>query len=108
MTETPLETLIAERRMQLHNCPMGLFLFDDGDGDPCLGMMTEYRTESKSSPGFWQRDAYVVASGEYFWGGTSDAQKRAKLLVYPIDDAELSRMLASALRARAALPREGA
>lgn len=81
------------KRVQLHNCPPGLFLFI-GDGGPCLGFMSEYATVVGN---FVQRDAYVVASGEYFWGGTSDSKKRAKLLVMPLDDAAI---LARALKDR--------
>ena len=73
------------RRTALGNCRPGLFLFDD-----CIGFKSEYKTESMSHPGFWQSDAYVVASGEYFWGGTSDPKKREKLLVLPIDTPEIA------------------
>ena len=64
----------------LGSCPEGLFIFE---GE--VGMKTEYRTESQSSPGVWQSDAYCVESGEYFWGGTSDPVERERLVVTPID-----------------------
>jgi hypothetical protein len=66
------------RRTQLRNCPTGLFLF----GDNCLGMKTEYKTRNAAD--FYQTDAYVVESGEYFWGGAKTAEAREKLLVTPI------------------------
>jgi len=65
----------------LSDCPPGLFWFNG-----MLGMKTEYRTESVSRPGCLQCDAYVVASGEYFWGGVSDPREREKLMVTPIDN----------------------
>ena len=65
----------------LGDCPPGLFLFEG----QCLGFKSEYRTESESHPGVWQSDAYVVESGEYFWGGTSDPTQREKLMVLPLD-----------------------
>lgn len=58
-------------------CPAGLFLFGE-----CLGFKSEYRTAS--AKGFPQSDAYVVSTGEYFWGGTSKSDVREKLLVLPL------------------------
>jgi hypothetical protein len=84
--------------IQLRDCPTGLFWFND-----TLGFKSEYKTQSKSSPEVWQCDAYVVASGEYFWGGISDARQREQLLVKPIDD----ETALAALRARPAYPGDG-
>lgn len=64
----------------LAECPPGLFLFNGN-----LGFKSEYKTESMSPPGFWQSDAYVVESGEYFWGGVSDAREREQLIVTPLE-----------------------
>lgn len=64
----------------LGQCPPGLFMFGS-----TLGFKSEYKTESLSRPGFWQSDAYVVESGEYFWGGTSDPEAREKLIVAPLE-----------------------
>jgi hypothetical protein len=66
--------------VSLAECPPGLFVF----GLSCLGFKSEYKTESQSRPGVWQSDAYVVESGEYFWGGTSNAVEREELLVTPL------------------------
>jgi len=66
----------------LADCPPGLFHFGD-----CLGFKSEYRTRLASH--LYQTDAYVVESGEYFWGGTSDPAEREKLLVTPLDAATL-------------------
>lgn len=65
----------------LGECPPGLFLF----GGLHLGFKSEYKTESQSRPGVWQSDAYVVESGEYFWGGTSNPVIREQLEVEPLD-----------------------
>jgi hypothetical protein len=69
----------------LGECPKGLFLFDADGHTSCLGFKSEYKTESLSSPGFWQSDAYVVESGEYFWGGVSDPRARESLMVTPVE-----------------------
>lgn len=76
---------MAEREVTLRECPPGLFLFDADGHTGCLGFKSEYMTESQSSPGVWQSDAYVVESGEYFWGGTSDPRAREALKVTPLD-----------------------
>lgn len=58
----------------LAECPPGLFIFNGG-----IGFKSEYSTP-EGSP-----DAYVVSSGEYFWGGTSDRKARDALVVIPIE-----------------------
>lgn len=65
--------------VRLADCPPGLFKFGDN-----FGFMTEYSTKIQST-GQYQRDAYVVASGEYFWGGASTSEGRSNLLVLPIE-----------------------
>ena len=74
----------------LDDCPTGLFLFEGG-GYGTLGFKSEYATpkqENGTTVGL-QCDAYVVSSGEYFWGGVSDWRARSQLLVTPLnlDDA---------------------
>lgn len=71
--------------VRLGKCPPGLFIFDGEH----LGFKSEYHTESRSRPGVWQSDAYVVESGEYFWGGTSDPVERENLMVLPISPTPL-------------------
>jgi hypothetical protein len=44
-------------------------------------MMTEYATTT--AEGVRQRDAFIVESGEYFWGGTNNPLERGKLIVNP-------------------------
>jgi hypothetical protein len=65
--------------MTLGECPPGLFRYNG-----ILGFKSEYKTASLSRPGFWQSDAYVVESGEYFWGGVSDPTERELLEVEPV------------------------
>ena len=59
---------------QLRNCPPGLFLFGN-----CLGLKTEYRTESGLT------EAFVVESGESFQGGAKSSEDREALLVIPVE-----------------------
>jgi len=66
----------ADFEMPFSECPPGFFLFK---GAVCL--KSEYNQEA------------YCASGEAFWGGTSDPAERAKLMVMPLDiyDEEASR-----------------
>tara|TARA_R110002012_G_scaffold318358_1_gene536540 strand:- start:1382 stop:1624 length:243 start_codon:yes stop_codon:yes gene_type:complete len=54
--------------VSLSECPPGLFLFEK-----CLGFKSEY-----------DNDAFVVSSGEYFWGGTKSSEDRDALRVVPV------------------------
>ena len=64
-------------------CPPGLFAtVDIRTGDVSLGLMTEY-TQDRPDGSERQRDAYVVDSGEYWWGGTSTVAERGKVIVQP-------------------------
>jgi hypothetical protein len=65
-------------RQQLRDCPEGLFIFGDGH----IGFKSEYKR--LNTKGVYQTDAYVVSSGEYFWGGAETAEARERLLVTPI------------------------
>ncbi len=83
--------------VSLDECPEGLFLFN---GTLCF--KSEYHTQSQAT-GYPQCDAYVVASGEYFWGGASTAKERDALLVEPVaaDTIEALTAERDKLRARA-------
>lgn len=59
---------------KLSECPPGLFIFNGS-----IGFKSEYST-AEGSP-----DAYVVSSGEYFWGGKADRASRDALVVIPIE-----------------------
>ncbi|MET3436352.1 hypothetical protein [Sphingomonas sp. 1185] len=77
-------------RVTLADCPPGPFLFEG-----TLGFKTEYRAmmrapsscrtpaEVRFMTTCWP-DAYCMATGEAFWGGTTRHRDRAKLLVLPI------------------------
>lgn len=69
------------RRCRLGNCPPGLFRFGD-----IIGFKSEYMTPVDGASGttLYQSDAYCVASGEYFWGGATSAEKRERLMVQPL------------------------
>jgi hypothetical protein len=58
----------SERRVRLKNLRPGLFLWKD-----TLCLMTEYGT-----------DAYIVSTGEAFWGGVQTPAQRDDLLVTPV------------------------
>lgn len=62
----------------LVDCPAGLFLYK---GD-CLGFKTEYSIELGQNEYYPQ--AFVVASGEVFWGDAKCHEERCKLMVQPI------------------------
>nr|WP_312294659.1 hypothetical protein [Brevundimonas diminuta] len=87
----------AAHCVTLAECPPGLFLWNG-----TLGFKSEYGAMEPVgiSPHHQQWkvgnrvDAYCADSGEYFWGGTSNHDDRAKLLVYPID-ADVVAMVAS-------------
>lgn len=64
----------------LAECPPGLFLFGN-----TLGFKSEYMSPSTHVPGGYKVDAYVVESGEFFWGGTSNPREREVLLVQPME-----------------------
>jgi hypothetical protein len=86
---TPTE----EALITLAECPPGVFEFNGS-----LGFKTEYGMSLPDSPDaaklpgdqvrfkvtHWP-DAYVLESGECFWGGTSTHEERAKLLVKPVE-----------------------
>ena len=59
--------------MRLCDVPVGLFLFED-----TLCLMTEYSNEGCG------REAYIVSSGETFWGGAKSKEERANLDVTPV------------------------
>lgn len=70
-----------KRRVRFKNCPVGLFMHGD-----TIALMTEYATERWTDDVISgvNRDAYIVSSGEYFWGGTSDGAVRDELMVTPL------------------------
>lgn len=55
--------------VSLSECRPGLFLFEK-----CLGFKSEYGN-----------DAFVVSSGEYFWGGAKSREDRDALRVVPVE-----------------------
>lgn len=63
----------------LDECPPGLFILGN-----CLGFKSEYRTEKGLT------EAYVVASGEFFWGGAKTGEERDALLVTPVEITDAS------------------
>lgn len=60
--------------MRLIDAPIGLFM--SKEGEMCL--KTEYIAD-------WGVEAYIVSSGETFWGGAKTAEERNNLDVTPVD-----------------------
>lgn len=85
----------AAHCVTLAECPPGLFFWNG-----TLGFKSEYGAMEPVGSNFktWKvgsrADAYCADSGEYFWGGTSNHDDRAKVLVMPIDAATVA-MVAS-------------
>lgn len=60
----------------LKDCPIGLFIKDN-----TLCVKTEYGNE-----------AYIVSSGEVFWGGARTKEEIGDILVLPIPDQVVERL----------------
>lgn len=70
------KTMAPKSRVTLRDCPIGLFMCD---GELCL------KTEYGNSEG--HIDAYIVSSGEFFWGDQPQTIKSQNAqLVQPISD----------------------
>ena len=64
---------MLNKLVPLKNCPIGLFVKDH-----TLCVKTEYGNE-----------AYIVSSGERFWGGAKTKEQIGEVLVLPIQDRTL-------------------
>lgn len=77
---------VAAHCVTLAECPPGLFFYNG-----TIGFKSEYGAMESAGDGgkAWRvgnrPDAYCADSGEFFWGGTSTHEDRAKVLVMPID-----------------------
>lgn len=63
--------------VELEDCPIGLFIKGN-----TLCVKTEYGND----------DAYIVWSGERFWGGAKTIEELGKVLVLPISDKVVQRL----------------
>tara|TARA_Y100000310_G_scaffold324866_1_gene387311 strand:+ start:5078 stop:5272 length:195 start_codon:yes stop_codon:yes gene_type:complete len=50
----------------------------------CLGFKSDFRSEKGST------EAFVVASGGFFWGGAKTSEEREALMVTPVEIADAS------------------
>lgn len=76
------------KKVTLAECPVGLFLSEAGT----LCLKTEYSGNNG------RIDAYIVPSGEFFWGGTNAPKYQRAVLVTPVLHAEVERLRADADR----------
>lgn len=67
----------AKKLIPLRDCPIGLFMAGD-----TLCVKTEYGND----------DAYIVWSGERFWGGAKTYDEIGNALVLPIDDSVVQKI----------------
>ena len=67
------------KKVKLIDAPVGLFLYED-----TLCLKTEYMHKSfkQTTP---RVEAYIVDSGETFWGGVKTAEEVNSLMVTPLD-----------------------
>lgn len=86
---------VAAHCVTLAECPPGLFFWNG-----TIGFKSEYGAMEPAGDGgkAWRvgnrPDAYCADSGEFFWGGSSTHEDRAKVLVMPIN-AQTVAMVAS-------------
>lgn len=64
---------VTDDKVTLDECPIGLFF--SADGELCL------KTEYGSNEG--RIDAYIVSSGEFFWGGAGSVKEQRSVMVTP-------------------------
>lgn len=68
---------ISKKTYKLDKIPAGSLFFHNGT----FALMSEYSYYKEGMP-MVQRDAYIVGSGEYFWGGAKTTEERANLRVH--------------------------
>ena len=68
---------MKNKLVKLKDCPIGLFVEDS-----TLCVKTEYGND----------DAYIVWSGERFWGGAKTISEIGEVLVLPISDKVVQRI----------------
>jgi len=71
----------TDPKQTLEQLPCGS-LFTDAYGT--VGLKTEYRTEKGAI------EAFIIGSGEMYWGGTTDPEKQRSLEVWAINASELA------------------
>lgn len=73
MSKRPSILLYARSNVELGLMEPGLFYHGSE-----LCVKTEYRTERGAI------EAYIVSSGEFFWGGTDQVALQRRILVQPV------------------------
>ena len=72
--------MTTQTTMTLAECPVGLFI----SGSRALCLKTEYGDNEG------RIDAYIVSSGEFFWGGAKTRADQRKLIVRPVTGDEVA------------------
>lgn len=62
------------KSVPLSECPIGLFVSDGGE----LCLKTEYGNNEG------RIDAYIISSGEFFWGGAKTNLEQRRVMVTPV------------------------
>lgn len=65
-----MNVFICETEMTVGEAPIGLFLLKDSREIICI---SEYRSGPGDDQSKYTRDAYIVSSGENYWGEGDDA-----------------------------------
>lgn len=74
---------MSKELVRLDQLPEGsLFRFTNARGGSCVALKTEYRNPKGAV------EAYIVGSGEAFWGEVKTAQEMNALMVEPIEYTE--------------------
>lgn len=75
-----IEVKKRKKECTLVDCPPGLFLFDGA-----LGFKTPYPIDLRQKDySHYYPQAFVVATGEVFWGGVHTHEERCRLMVQPL------------------------
>jgi len=76
-TKNKMKLIVSPKKTKLCNLkPGSLFMTPDKE---CLALKSEYGDNDG------RIDAYIVGSGEFFWGGTSDPMVQRNLMVHPVE-----------------------
>jgi hypothetical protein len=71
-----MKLIVSSKKTKLCNLkPGSLFMMPNKE---CLALKSEYRTDAGAI------EAFIVGSGEMFWGGTSDPMVQRNLMIHEV------------------------